>query len=312
MIAAALVLFALALVLRAALEKRQVTRDETMLAALAVALGMLAHGGVAFSVPFIALLWLVPPMRPSRAIIASGLMLFVALELPWTLYQKAFDPPADRLLKWHLAGVQSADDPRPFVKTLIESYQGAGIKNVAYNKWSNFTSIFPGPNWPTTATLRDDRAIYASNDTSFSTVFGALGVLNGGWLVLLMLPFLKPRPSETLGVSIVLAVSLAGLAFMIALLFGPLAAVNYQGSYAINLGLAGALAVLVTRLPLPLVVVVAAYSAFAFVRTCVLFSPSGELPFGALALATFGLGVFGYVVLLLVERPHGQRAHYAN
>lgn len=54
-------------------------------------------------------------------VIAQSLLVCVLLYLPWFLYQKLFDPPGDRLLKWHLASVEKVDR-RPFLQALTDSY----------------------------------------------------------------------------------------------------------------------------------------------------------------------------------------------
>ena len=303
MLAGALVLLSLSIVLRIVLERRVATRDEELFAALAAALGVLSHGGVAFVLVSLAAVWLLPVVRPKWTVLARGFMLFVVLLLPWSLYQKLYDPPADRLLKWHLAGIESADDHRAFGPTFVASYEAAGLTGAAANKWANFKATLPSPEWLGTWMLNDSQAIAISNDASFLTPWGALGVLNTGWLVLLALPFLQRRPRETLACGIVLGVCLLGMAFWIAVIFGPHGTVNHTGSYAINLGLAAALALLVTRLPVPLVGLVSAYAAYAYLRTSVLSAPPDELPFGTLGLVSLGIGLFVWIAIALIERP---------
>jgi len=50
-----------------------------------------------------------------------GLVTMLALYLPWMLFQTLIDPPGNRLLKWHLAGVQEVDG-RNFLTALRDSY----------------------------------------------------------------------------------------------------------------------------------------------------------------------------------------------
>ena len=40
--------------------------------------------------------------------LAGGLLALV-LYAPWLAYQRLYDPPGDRLLKWHLAGVTEVE-----------------------------------------------------------------------------------------------------------------------------------------------------------------------------------------------------------
>ena len=52
-------------------------------------------------------------------------LLFVVL-LPWVLYQKVYDPPGNRLLKWHIAGVIDVDS-RGFLEALYQSYKNTDV-----------------------------------------------------------------------------------------------------------------------------------------------------------------------------------------
>ena len=100
------------------------------------ALGWLAHGGVAFS-----LLGLVPlalaDRRPARwrawLVAIAG---FVAFAAPWSVYQRVYEPPGNRLLKWHLAGVTDIDS-RGIGAAMVDSYRRAGFSTALQNKWQN-------------------------------------------------------------------------------------------------------------------------------------------------------------------------------
>ena len=96
------------------------------------ALAMLSHGGMAF-----ALIGLVPTLLLLRKKISYRELLSLVLTasilyLPWILYQKLYDPPGDRLLKWHLAGVVKVDK-RPFSQVL-----GAAYRKLSFTQWLNY------------------------------------------------------------------------------------------------------------------------------------------------------------------------------
>jgi len=101
-------------------QRRYARRSDPRRRALA-ALAWLAHGGVAFS--FLALLpWVI--WRCVRGEWRSWLqaaLLCAVILAPWFAYQKFYDPPGNRLLKWHLAA-QIAIDERGTWETLRASY----------------------------------------------------------------------------------------------------------------------------------------------------------------------------------------------
>ena len=58
----------------------------------------------------------------------------------WSAYQKYDDPPGNRLIKWHLAGVTEIDD-RGSLETIVDSYREAGLAGTLENKWNNVEDI---------------------------------------------------------------------------------------------------------------------------------------------------------------------------
>lgn len=111
-----------------------------MLAGALAAFGALAHGGSMFAIIGIVLTMLALRRHVrARSLIIMVLTSF-CLYLPWILYQKLYDPPGDRLLKWHLAGV-SEPDPRPFPQVLIEAYKNLTFHQFFENKWENEKTV---------------------------------------------------------------------------------------------------------------------------------------------------------------------------
>lgn len=115
-------------------------------AGLCAGLGWMSHGGVAFSlvglVPVaVALSW--------RGVVAlrnwgESALGFLAIALPWACYQRFYEPPGDRLLKWHLAGVVDPADRRSFLGALVQSYREVGWGGALENRWSNLRMQFWG------------------------------------------------------------------------------------------------------------------------------------------------------------------------
>ena len=77
------------------------------------ALAMLSHGSSLFALIGFAVVvltfWAWPPLKT----MIYGAVTLLALYVPWVLYQSLIEPPGNRLLKWHFAGV--IDDRRSLV-----------------------------------------------------------------------------------------------------------------------------------------------------------------------------------------------------
>ena len=118
-------------------------RAEYLLGGLLGGLAWLSHGGVAFSLIALApwLAW--RAWRGEWRGFGLAATAFALLAAPWTVYQKWYDPPGDRLLKWHLAGVIPKDD-RGAWQTLRESYAGLKPGEFWAHRKLNFTLQFAG------------------------------------------------------------------------------------------------------------------------------------------------------------------------
>jgi hypothetical protein len=99
------------------------------------------------------------------------------LLLPWALYQAFYDPPGNRLIKMHLAGVERADDERSSLQAIRDAYRDTPWDTLARNKRSNFRVTYGY------ATLRSWVALDrpALREGQFYAIFQTLGVLNLGF-----------------------------------------------------------------------------------------------------------------------------------
>ncbi|WP_321904377.1 hypothetical protein [Paraburkholderia tropica] len=120
----------------------------------AFALAMLAHGAVAFGLIGLLPLWLFNHQLRNLKTVALIAIGAAVLYAPWIVYQKKFDPPGDRLIKWHLAGVVPVTE-KPVLQTIVDTYRDVGISGAVSNKIENFavltgmTSVgFPHPHGP--------------------------------------------------------------------------------------------------------------------------------------------------------------------
>lgn len=104
------------------------------------ALAMLSHGSAVFFLAPIVVLWVsrvgIRSIRNTSALGLSAAILYA----PWVIYQNLIDPPGDRLLKWHLAGV-IPESNEPFVEALIRRYGALDLVQVIQNKLNNVLAL---------------------------------------------------------------------------------------------------------------------------------------------------------------------------
>jgi hypothetical protein len=110
------------------------------LAATLIALAALSHGGAMFAIVALALVVPFTVRLSFRPLAIMGLT-FAFFYSPWILYQRLYDPPGDRLLKWHLAGVVPVD-PRPFPLVFVEAYRQLTWGEVFSHKLANAATLF--------------------------------------------------------------------------------------------------------------------------------------------------------------------------
>ncbi|HVO54224.1 MAG TPA: hypothetical protein VMT37_07415 [Solirubrobacterales bacterium] len=139
LLAAAFLLAALAMVLDG--DWRRWSRQPWAGALFAglLALAMLAHGSsVFFAIPLLGLAAL--RAMPSWRWLGVALLVGFVLLAPWSAYQRWFDPPGDRLIKWQLGGSLEIDD-RGSLQTIVDGYREAGLGGALENKWGNVTQL---------------------------------------------------------------------------------------------------------------------------------------------------------------------------
>jgi hypothetical protein len=214
--------------------------------AAAASLSLLAHGSTAFAIGAFLLIALWQRPRYAMRTVASGAALALCLYAPWMAYQHFFDPPGDRLIKMHLAGVIDVD-PRSAVQAITDAYRSHGIGEIAGYKWLNVETILgiaPLVDSARTGEASDPRTLWRLRERE--QLVPALGFLNLGWIAL-ALPFLIGRLRafrNPIAAELLLVAALSSLV-VCALLFFPSVAVTTHISYVSVLcaGLAAALAV---------------------------------------------------------------------
>lgn len=200
------------------------------------ALAWLSHGGVAFS--FLALApW--AAWRAARGefrawLCAAGA--FLLLALPWLAYQQCYEPPANRLVKWHLGG-QEARDTRGTWETIRDGYRALSWHQIAERKVANFKLQLAGT-WPLLGDFSVKDAWIRRQDEFYFTA-RALGWWVGG-AGLLAVALIRPRSRAGLAGTrrshvALLGWTLATIAIWCLLMFDGRHAVIHQGSYAVML-----------------------------------------------------------------------------
>jgi hypothetical protein len=221
LLAGSLIIFCFVLVLPALAEKKPLSTARALAASTAAMLAFLAHGGAAFNIlAFFVLgltLW-----RHWRAVLPAC-ALALLLYAPWSLYQRYYNPPGDRLLKWHLAGVPDASDTRPFSDALRQQYAQLSSEEWIRGKGLSLWECVRPP---------EEASSRAIRSRQFFGLLPALGVLNAGWLIAVY-ALLKRQNIRAQKRQLHMAL-FAGVSFFIWLLlmFEPGSTVNHQNSYA--------------------------------------------------------------------------------
>lgn len=210
------------------------TRDWSI-AGLGFGLGYLSHGGAAF-----ALLAAVPCLlffKPQRwrGVIIAGVVA-TAVYGPWLAYQKFYQPPGNRLLKWHLAGAVEVD-ARGTWQSLRDAYRGKTTAELLATRRNNSELAFWEGDFSqlvnfSSADFTDRR------NGDFFHLLRSVGWWNAG---LLLLPFACWKAARTCRVKPIsfdagtLAFTVTWVALTLAIwllvLFQPRAAYIHHGSY---------------------------------------------------------------------------------
>ncbi len=104
------------------------------------ALALLTHGGSVFALLGLGsgLLLFGPKLRYKLFVLS--LICFLLILAPWLYYQHSIDPPGNRLIKWHLAGIIPIDN-RSFRRAFLDSYSTLSIMQFLKLKLTNLISV---------------------------------------------------------------------------------------------------------------------------------------------------------------------------
>lgn len=233
------------------------------------ALGMLSHGGVIFTLMAMALLLLMPSRFPGVRHTILSCVIFILFQVPWLAYQNFYEPPGNRLIKWHLGGVMEINE-RSVTQTLSDSYSQLSWRQYLQNKKKNINALID-INQLVNFKL-DLKNISKRRGAEFFRVVNALGILNIGWLIMFYYLFKSALTKKKLHgfgqeIKTVLNVCLIATGIWLLIMFIPGSTIIHQGSYATMTLLYCALASLILKLPNYLAFVLLLAHIFNFIFT---------------------------------------------
>lgn len=287
------------------------------LAAAFLACAMLAHSGVIFTIVPIAAIILLSRFRPSLKTLAVAAFVGAIVLAPWLAYQNFYDPPGNRLQKWHLAGVIPVDD-RSVGQALRDSYSTTPLSTLVTNRLDNLRTVVGaidndanryGPD-SFYVTLSGPSNLDKLRDMEYRCTLFGIGLLNIGWLSLLF-PSVRRRLRAT-GLDIaflrlLIGVGLSSLLLWALALFPPYSAIIHQGSYLTMMMLMASFGTLVTVLPkrivLPLMILQFAYFVVAWILS--VFASHVLYSRGLIWMVAGLLGIVSSLLLISGHRDDG-------
>jgi hypothetical protein len=102
-------------------------------------LALLCHGTSMYAVAALVIVAAVRG-RPTWRWVGAGLIAAALLYMPWSAYQKYFDPPGNHLLKSQLA-VHTPGDHRSVVATIVHAYSEIGFRGALDNRVHNIDAV---------------------------------------------------------------------------------------------------------------------------------------------------------------------------
>jgi hypothetical protein len=220
------------------------------------AFAALEHGSAAFALIGIVIVVLALWRWPGWTTGISAVATLIAVYPPWMAYQQLVDPPGNRLLKLHLAGVVPVGQ-RGFWQSLRDSYAALSWHDYVVGRFENFKALVGS--WPfhlrdlADGILNPRLAVLRAirHDDFFyllpSLHFFSLAVV----VAIILCPFMGSAWREQRRIAGALfATGFCTAAVYAVLLFIPGSAVNHQGTYAAQVMLTvAAFMVLTLRAP---------------------------------------------------------------
>ena len=302
LLAAACMLFVFSIALDIIRAHRPATGFQVGLATLCLSLALMAHPGSSFSLPVLGLAFLRDWHLFSLRQTGLALSIMLAFYLPWSAYQNLVDPPGNRLLKMHLAGVYSPDS-RSTWRTIADAYGGHSWREIANFKLSNAVTLLgDNPLAVFVPKTFHRSAIVSSRRAQREWIWNDVGPLNAGWLGAIWLLFERRKRAPAVPCcGWLLAASIFNLIVWSMALFGPNVARIAHSSYAdvilLGIGLCGCL----LALPAAFALVVFALELWNLLVVWALFPPLASFPPGtALEMPFLLFGILALGILIWI------------
>ncbi|QJI44967.1 hypothetical protein HKK52_29735 [Pseudomonas sp. ADAK2] len=148
MLAGAMLLGAMSFVI---LKKYRKVNLSLTAAGIMAALSMLSHGAALFGLLGFSIYLLITRTTPKPFTSLICVVTAILIYSPWVAYQKLYDPPGDRLLKWQLAGIIIRQDTLPPLTAILDEYAKIGWQKTISNKVSNIRLFIGEPTIDVTA-----------------------------------------------------------------------------------------------------------------------------------------------------------------
>ncbi|SDY48199.1 hypothetical protein [Herbiconiux ginsengi] len=206
-------------------------------AVVAAVFGVLAHGAAAFALPALVVVGLYAlrgiGRRSAFAPIAVGASIGLALYLPWIAYQRFVDPPGDRLLKWHLAGVTTPTDTS-FLHVLASQYFRQPISEALDARVQNLVTFLGLDQGHLVFPFNQLTTIGFRTEDWTSTLFALGAVALGSLVAMLVWSAVRFRSLTVLDKERLLLIGAMMLSVVVwgLLLFSPNATIVAQGSHS--------------------------------------------------------------------------------
>jgi hypothetical protein len=107
----------------------------------AAAFSLLAHGAAIFALMGLATIFWTRRNDWRFQELATVAVIAALIYFPWSAYQKFYDPPGDRLIKWHLAGVIALDEKHSALATIVDEYIKSGVVGFVVNRVNNLRML---------------------------------------------------------------------------------------------------------------------------------------------------------------------------
>lgn len=204
-----------------------------VVAGVAFSFAMLSHGGAIFAIAAILGVYLFfqkddGGLLKRTKMLMLSIVPMIMLYLPWMLYQKLIDPPGDRLIKWHLAGMIDLNNLSVF-QALEQAYQSLSVDEFIHAKLQNILTIFSGSE----AFLRDFLAGTSLVKMSFFDTFFSYWWFSPIFAVIVwgIFSVVNKKIEVSKELKLLVIVSFFTFLFWVLLMFEPGGTVIHQGTF---------------------------------------------------------------------------------